>query len=35
MSKKKTLSDNEEFKNEDSKIEDEQESLEPIISEID
>ena len=35
MSKKKTLSDSEEFKNEDSKIEDEQESLEPIISEID
>ena len=35
MSKKKTLSDNEEFQNEDSKIEDEQESLEPIISEID
>ena len=35
MSKKKTLSDNEEFKSEDSKIEDEQESLEPIISEID
>jgi molecular chaperone GrpE len=35
MSKKKTLSDNEELKNEDSKIEDEHESLEPIISEID
>ncbi len=35
MSKKKTLSDNKEFKNEDSKIEDEQESLEPISSEID
>ena len=35
MSKKKTLPDNEDFKNEDSKIEDEQESLEPIISEID
>ena len=35
MSKKKTLSDNEDFKNEDSKIEDEHESLEPIISEVD
>lgn len=35
MSKKKTLSDNEEFKNKDSEIEDEQELLEPIISEID
>ena len=35
MSKKKTLPDNEDFKNEDSKIEDEHESLEPIISEID
>ena len=35
MSKKKTLSDNEEFKNKDSEIEDEQESLEPIIGEID
>ena len=28
MSKKKTLSDNEEFKNEDSKIEDEHEGIE-------
>ena len=35
MSKKKTLSDNEECKNDDSKIEDEQQALEPIISEID
>ena len=35
MSKKKTLPDSEEFKNKDSEIEDEQESLEPIISEID
>ena len=35
MSKKKTLSDNEEFKNKDSEIEDEQELLEPIIGEID
>ena len=35
MSKKKTLSDNEEFKNKDSEIENEQELLEPIISEID
>ena len=35
MSKKKTLPDSEEFKNKDSEIEDEQELLEPIISEID
>ncbi len=35
MSKKKTLPDNEEFKNKDSEIEDEQELLEPIIGEID
>ena len=35
MSKKKTLPDSDEFKNKDSEIEDEQELLEPIISEID
>ena len=35
MSKKKTLPDSEEFKNKDSEIENEQELLEPIISEID
>ena len=35
MSKKKTLPDSDKFKNKDSEIEDEQELLEPIISEID
>ena len=35
MSKKKTLPDSDEFKNKDSEIEDEQELLEPIISETD